>query len=144
MGLRHTCIVTTLGEAKCFGINDLGQLGDNTVVGKTTATQVSGLTSGMLSVTCGESHSCGLTTGGGAKWFVLCVLLSVASEALCSEMAIAGAIYGSGSFPEQILEADTSFRGSSGGNHAFRFLALICSVFGIAPPNYSQCSAALP
>ncbi|HQQ62072.1 MAG TPA: thrombospondin type 3 repeat-containing protein [Pseudomonadales bacterium] len=42
-GYDHTCSLTTSGSVKCWGNNTYGQLGDNTVVSKTTPQVVPGL-----------------------------------------------------------------------------------------------------
>ena len=64
-GGYHTCAVTTAGGAKCWGLNNNGQLG----IGSTTSTwapaSVSGWGSGVSSLAMGDTHSC-LTTATGA------------------------------------------------------------------------------
>jgi alpha-tubulin suppressor-like RCC1 family protein len=76
-GFLHTCAVTAGGSAKCWGANRLaddddtagGQLGDGTYTGRTTPTQVKGLTSGVVGISAGEYHSCAtLRTGGARCW----------------------------------------------------------------------------
>jgi alpha-tubulin suppressor-like RCC1 family protein len=66
LGDYHSCVVAA-GGAKCWGLNQDSQLGDNTFVNKSNPVDVSGLTSGVANVTLGRYHSCALTTGGGAK-----------------------------------------------------------------------------
>jgi alpha-tubulin suppressor-like RCC1 family protein len=61
-GSRHSCGITSTGEAYCWGDNSLGQLGD----GSTTASLVPVRVTGghqFASVTVGIFHSCGVTTG---------------------------------------------------------------------------------
>lgn len=66
-GGAHTCIVTTTGAARCWGRNDAGQVGDGTLVGKSSPTNVSGLASGVAKISAGGEFTCVVTTGGGAR-----------------------------------------------------------------------------
>ena len=66
-GDRHTCAVTSLGGAKCWGANEAGQVGDGTTVDKLTPVDVSGLTSGVRQMALGWRHTCAVTSGGGMK-----------------------------------------------------------------------------
>ena len=66
-GDNHTCAVTTTGAAKCWGINTFGKLGDGTTTNRLTPVTVSGLTSGVASITAGNLHTCAVTTTGAAK-----------------------------------------------------------------------------
>ena len=66
-GGTHTCAVTIAGEAKCWGTNTYGQLGDNSSSNRLSPYTVTGLTSGIASVSAGQNHTCAVTTGGGVK-----------------------------------------------------------------------------
>jgi alpha-tubulin suppressor-like RCC1 family protein len=66
-GAGHSCVVTSAGGAKCWGLNSAGQLGDGTTVTRLAPTNVSGLTSGIVVVAAGARHSCAITEAGGVK-----------------------------------------------------------------------------
>ena len=55
------------GAAKCWGHNQLGQLGDGGTTRQLTPVTVSGLSSGVADIGAGVGHSCALTTDGGVK-----------------------------------------------------------------------------
>lgn len=67
VGNRHTCGLSSVGKAHCWGLNNNGQLGTGTVVDHLSPVAVSGnlnfsaLTSGGAS-----SHTCALTSSGTA------------------------------------------------------------------------------
>jgi RHS repeat-associated protein len=66
-GIRHSCVLLANGGAKCWGLNSSGQLGDGTTTNRNTPVDVSGLSSGVISIGGGETHTCALTTTGGVK-----------------------------------------------------------------------------
>lgn len=60
-----TCVRTTAGAAKCWGRNNLGQVGIGSVgTDQLSPVTVSGLGSGVARVTAGGEHACALLTDG--------------------------------------------------------------------------------
>jgi hypothetical protein len=66
-GGGHTCALLVDGEAKCWGTNWHGEVGDGRVAVRPTGVDVAGLTSGVTVIGAGAYHTCALHMGGGVK-----------------------------------------------------------------------------
>jgi alpha-tubulin suppressor-like RCC1 family protein/Ca2+-binding RTX toxin-like protein len=64
----HTCVLSDVGGASCWGANSNGQLGrGNAGGGQDTPAGVDNLASGVTQISAGYSHTCALMQSGGAK-----------------------------------------------------------------------------
>ncbi len=66
-GGLSTCAVLTAGGVSCWGYNAFGQLGDGTLVNRSTPVPVAGLGSAAVAVGQGTFHSCAVLIGGAVK-----------------------------------------------------------------------------
>jgi alpha-tubulin suppressor-like RCC1 family protein len=63
----HTCALLDSGGLKCWGYNEYGQLGNGTNSNRNTPVEVSGLTSGVNTVTAGGAHTCARLSDASVK-----------------------------------------------------------------------------
>lgn len=68
VGSAHTCVITTGGGMKCWGVNANGRLGDGTTSNRTEATSVFGLASGVTAIATGGMHTCAVVNGAAKCW----------------------------------------------------------------------------
>src|SRR5262249_45111206 len=68
LGYQYTCAITTGGAAKCWGLNNNGQVGDGTVTTRYTPVGVSTLGQGTQAVASFQAHSCALLANGVKCW----------------------------------------------------------------------------
>jgi alpha-tubulin suppressor-like RCC1 family protein len=67
-GFASTCVLTGSGGAKCWGLNQYGQLGNgSTASSSLVPVDVLGLTSDVSEVAAGNQYACALTDAGGIK-----------------------------------------------------------------------------
>jgi alpha-tubulin suppressor-like RCC1 family protein len=66
-GEYFTCARLATGGIKCWGLNTNGRLGDGTTTNRTTAVDVTGLTSGVAAISSRGEHACALLSTGGVK-----------------------------------------------------------------------------
>ncbi len=66
-GYAFTCAVTDGGGARCWGNNEYGQLGNNSTTNYAFPVDVSGLASGVSTISTGCYHACALTNEGGVQ-----------------------------------------------------------------------------
>ncbi|MCL2825215.1 MAG: hypothetical protein FWD57_14590 [Polyangiaceae bacterium] len=65
-GNGHACAITDCSALKCWGYNQLGQLGDGTEMDREYPTQVMGLESNVIAVSAGSGHTCAVRAPGTA------------------------------------------------------------------------------
>jgi len=66
-GGKHSCVIRTGGEVKCWGANWYGQLGDGSTNNSNVPVEVDGLEGGVIGLATNMYHTCVLTGNGGVK-----------------------------------------------------------------------------
>src|SRR3954468_20963296 len=66
-GAGHSCAVTDAGAALCWGRNRWGQLGDGTHTNSNVPVAVTGLDSGVVSISTGGDNTCALIDAGAME-----------------------------------------------------------------------------
>lgn len=61
------CVTITGGAVKCWGKNQVGQLGDGSTTSTNVPVIVNGLNNGVTAIGTGISHNCAVTSTGGIK-----------------------------------------------------------------------------
>jgi len=69
LGGLHTCARKHDGTLWCWGDNGSGQLGDGTMVGKSSPGQVTSLGAAVVEVALGSSHTCARKQDGTLWWW---------------------------------------------------------------------------
>jgi len=69
LGYDHTCALTNAGGAQCWGLNNHGQLGNNSTSNTLSPVAVTNFPVGIAALAAGSDsyHTCALTTAGGAQ-----------------------------------------------------------------------------
>lgn len=60
VGDRHSCALFKDGHISCWGANNTGQVGDGTIIDKTTPVAVKGLAGPATMIGTGDNHTCAL------------------------------------------------------------------------------------
>ena len=61
-GHKHTCVLTSSGAVHCWGLNDNGQLGNESTTYSSTPVPVVGLPTDVSAIATGHKHACALTS----------------------------------------------------------------------------------
>ncbi len=66
-GALSSCALLTGGTVKCWGSNAFGQLGDSTMISRSTPVSVINLGGAAMAIAGGGYHTCAILSGGGVK-----------------------------------------------------------------------------
>ena len=59
LGFKHSCVLMSGGGVRCWGNNEVGQLGDGTSIDRSTPPTTDVLT-GVQAIAAGDDHTCGV------------------------------------------------------------------------------------
>jgi alpha-tubulin suppressor-like RCC1 family protein len=68
VGIYHACAIVAGGGVECWGANDFGQIGNDSTVESHVPVPVTGLSSGVLTLSAGPSYACAASAGSVACW----------------------------------------------------------------------------
>jgi alpha-tubulin suppressor-like RCC1 family protein len=105
-GYSHTCVITTAGAAMCWGSNTSGQLGNGTTVASPVPVPVTGLSTGVASISAGYVYTCALTTSGAVKCW---------GSNSTGQLGNGGTTYSSSSVPVNVTGLSTGVSSISAG-----------------------------
>ena len=66
-GAYHTCALLAVGTVDCWGLNGLGQVGNNTTTQQPAPVLVLGGLSDVIAITAGQEHTCALLVDGTVR-----------------------------------------------------------------------------
>ncbi len=66
-GASHNCVLLENGGVKCWGRNDVGQIGDGSTIHQPLPVDVSGLKEGVEMISAGYYHTCALLKNGSVR-----------------------------------------------------------------------------
>ena len=124
-GREHTCALTDIGGVRCWGRNSLGQLGNGMSSGpqlcfdpgglgedyacSRTAVDVTGLASGVRSISAGADHTCAVLADDGVKCWGLAMNRAVSELCTRFEYPCSTVPLNVGTFSEGVAKIEVGF-----------------------------------
>lgn len=68
VGVNYACAIAAGSAAKCWGVNDSGQLGNSSTQPSNVPVDVVGLSSNVSALAARQSHTCAIVGGGAKCW----------------------------------------------------------------------------